>query len=254
VIGQVLVVDDDDVGRKTLAEILRLEGFEVEEASGGREAIRRLSEVAYDVMLLDLKMPDVDGLAVLEVSARDAPETQVIVFTAHGSLESAIQAVRHGAYDYVLKPTSSREILASVRRAIERRQNQHREQEEAVRKAQAPAAVEEEGLHGGEEQVILGGIRLEVERRRLLGRERSVELTPAEMRLLLALWGRQGHLVGYRELVERVQGYRVESWEAAAMVRPVVSRLRRKLLLVGASPGWIVTVRGAGYLLAEGGD
>jgi DNA-binding response OmpR family regulator len=74
------------------------------------------------------------------------------------------------------------------------------------------------------------------------------------MRLLLVLWGRQGHLVGYRELVERVQGYRVESWEAAAMVRPVVSRLRRKLLLVGASPGWIVTVRGAGYLLAEGGD
>jgi DNA-binding response OmpR family regulator len=252
VIGQVLVVDDDDVGRRTLAEILRLEGLEVEEASGGREAIRRLGESAYDVMLLDLKMPEVDGLAVLEVSERGAPDTQVIIFTAHGSLESAIQAVRHGAYDYVLKPTSSREILASVKRAIERRQGLRRDREEAVRKAQPPATAEEGGLHGGEEEVILGEIRLEVERRRLLGRERSVELTPAEMRLLLALRGRQGHLVDHRELVERVQGYQVESWEAAAMVRPVVSRLRRKLLLVGASPGWIVTVRGAGYLLAEG--
>ncbi len=103
-------------------------------------------------------------------------------------------------------------------------------------------------------EVNLGGTRLEVERRRLVGREVAIELTPAEMRLLLALRDRRGHLVSYRELVERVQGYQVEPWEAAAMVRPIVSRLRRKLLMAGASPGLIVTVRGAGYLLLEGRD
>lgn len=110
---RVLVVDDDKVGRATLTEILQLEGFEVEEAEGGKAVIQRLGESDYDVMLLDLKMPDLDGLAVLEASSRLSPETQVIVFTAHGSLDSAIQAVRHGAHDYLLKPASCEDLLAA---------------------------------------------------------------------------------------------------------------------------------------------
>jgi DNA-binding response OmpR family regulator len=242
---RVLVVDDDDVGRMTLTEILDLEGFEVVQAEGGRAALERLREGGYDVMLLDLKMPDLDGVAVLQQSADLAPETEVIVFTAHGSLESAIQAVRHGAYDYLLKPTSTEQILETVRRAAERKEQKARaaraaetgETEAQSARVDLPAEIEFSGLH------------LDVGRRWLECEGGGVELTPAETRLLLTLFRRQGQVVTCEELVREVQGYSVESWEAPAMIRPVISRLRLKLKQAGGNAESIGTVRGTGYLL-----
>ncbi len=248
-----LVVDDDNIGRRTLAEILTLEGFEVVEAEGGRAAIEALGAADFDVVLLDLKMPDVDGLAVLEAASHLAPDAQVVVFTAHGSLGSAIEAVRHGAFDYLLKPLSSRDILACVRRAVEKRRAQVRQQrllahlEQAVRELQAVEDTSDAPV------VTVGAVRLDVSRRRLERGEQSVELTPAELRLFLALYRQRGRVVGFRDLVDQVQGYQVETWEAPAMVRPVVSRLREKLRQVGGSAEWIETVRGSGYLMSEGG-
>jgi DNA-binding response OmpR family regulator len=242
VAARVLVVDDDDVGRMTLTEILHLEGFEVVEAEGGRAALERLREGGYDVMLLDLKMPDLDGVAVLQQTADLAPETEVIVFTAHGSLESAIQAVRHGAYDYLLKPTSTQDILETVRRAAERK-------EQKAKAAEAAAPGIREDLPP---EIELGGLRLDVDRRFLACEAGGVELTPAEMRLLLALFRRQGKVVSCEDLVREVQGYTVEAWEAPAMIRPVISRLRLKLKQAGGSAESIGTVRGTGYLLEAG--
>jgi DNA-binding response OmpR family regulator len=241
---RVLVVDDDDVGRMTLSEILHLEGFEVDEAEGGRAALERLGVGAYDVMLLDLKMPDLDGVAVLQQAAELAPETEVIVFTAHGSMESAIQAVRHGAYDYLLKPTCTQIILESVRRAVERKEEKSRAQT-----GMAPATLDAEGLGP-----ISWRHRLRWDALRHVdgvGREgrTGIELTPAETRLLLALHQRRGHVVTCEELVREVQGYPVESWEAPAMIRPVISRLRLKVKQAGGDPDRIGTVRGSGYLL-----
>lgn len=251
---RVLVVDDDELGRRTLAEILMLEGFDVVEAEGGRAAIEALGFSPFDVVLLDLKMPDVDGVAVLEAASHLAPDAQVIVFTAHGSLESAIEAVRHGAFDYLLKPVSSREIVACVRRAVEKRRSLLRRQrllahlEQAMRELQA-------GEGPGEAHVVtIGEIRLDASRRRLVRGEQEVELTPAELRLLLALHRQRGRVVGYRELVDQVQGYQVEAWEAPAMVRPVVSRLREKLRQVGGEAESIETVRGSGYVLRDSGE
>ncbi|MEW6568352.1 MAG: response regulator transcription factor [Chloroflexota bacterium] len=248
---RVLVVDDDDLGRRTLAEILMLEGFEVVEADGGRAAMERLGEGVFDVVLLDLKMPDVDGLAVLDGASRLSPDTQVIVFTAHGSLESAIQAVRHGAFDYLLKPVSSREILACVRRAVDKRRQQVRRQRLLVHLEQALRELRRTEAPGEAPMLELGELRLDVSRRRLERGEQAIELTPAELRLFLALYRHRGRVVRFTELVDQVQGYQVEAWEAPAMVRPVVSRLREKLRRVGASPECIETVRGSGYLLAE---
>lgn len=242
---RVLVVDDDDVGRMTLSEILHLEGFEVDEAEGGRAALERLGVGAYDVMLLDLKMPDLDGVAVLQQAAELAPETEVIVFTAHGSMESAIQAVRHGAYDYLLKPTSTQSILETVRRAVERKEEKSR-----ALTGMAPATLDAEGL--GPDlpgDIDFDGMHLDVGRRWLEKEGQGIELTPAETRLLLALHQRRGHVVTCEELVREVQGYPVESWEAPAMIRPVISRLRLKLKQAGGNPDRIGTVRGSGYLL-----
>jgi len=247
---RILVVDDDATGRATMAELLRLEGYLVDEASGGRAALERLAVEAYDVMLLDLKMPDLDGVAVLKGAAQIASETQAVVFTAHGSMESAIQAVRHGAYDYLLKPASTAEVVACIARALERGQARARQRRLAEH---AQAALAELGRDGqAAEQIEWAGVTLATSTRRLTGPRGEVELTPAEHRLLLAHLRRRGRVADYGALVDQVQGYRVDAWEAPGMLRPVVSRLRRKVRHVGGPADGIATIRGVGYVLEAG--
>jgi DNA-binding NtrC family response regulator len=112
--GKILVVDDESTARKSWADILRLESYQVATASSGEAAVAALQKETYDIMLLDLRMPGMDGLEVLKSASKIAPDTQIIVLTAHGSLESAIEALRQGAHDYLLKPASPEQVLSSV--------------------------------------------------------------------------------------------------------------------------------------------
>ncbi len=135
--ANILIVDDERTMSASLAEILRLEGYRVQTAGSGEEAIELVSlgteppsavtqratmphgqKQAFDLALVDLKMPGIDGLEVLHFINQNAPETQVILLTAHGSLESAIEALRFGASDYLLKPARPAQILASVRKSL----------------------------------------------------------------------------------------------------------------------------------------
>src|SRR5512137_2859487 len=119
--GRVLVVDDQRNMRVTTAIVLRQAGFEVAEADGGAEALEKLGAEPFDVVLTDLRMGDVDGLDVLRGALEASPSTQVIVMTAFGSIESAVEAVRRGAYDYLTKPFQSDELRVRVEKALERR-------------------------------------------------------------------------------------------------------------------------------------
>src|SRR5512137_1081651 len=119
--GRVLVVDDQRNMRVTTAIVLRQAGFEVAEADGGAEALEKLGAEPFDVVLTDLRMGDVDGLDVLRGALEASPSTQVIVMTAFGSIESAVEAVRRGAYDYLTKPFQSDELRVRVEKALEKR-------------------------------------------------------------------------------------------------------------------------------------
>jgi two-component system response regulator HydG len=119
--GRVLVVDDQRNMRVTTAIVLRQAGFEVTEADGGAEALEKLGAEPFDVVLTDLRMGDVDGLEVLRGALEASPSTQVIVMTAFGSIESAVEAVRRGAYDYLSKPFQSDELRVRVEKALEKR-------------------------------------------------------------------------------------------------------------------------------------
>jgi len=119
--GRVLVVDDQRNMRVTTAIVLRQAGFEVSEADGGAEALEKLGAEPFDVVLTDLRMGDVDGLEVLRGALEASPSTQVIVMTAFGSIESAVEAVRRGAYDYLSKPFQSDELRVRVEKALEKR-------------------------------------------------------------------------------------------------------------------------------------
>jgi len=118
---RVLVVDDDPVACDLLREVLSKEKYEVEVAGGGQEAVERGKEQPFDVVLVDVRMPDLDGLVVLRSLKVVNPETIVIMMTAFGSIETAIEAIKEGAYDYVSKPFKLEEIKLTIRRALEQR-------------------------------------------------------------------------------------------------------------------------------------
>ncbi|MFT3912773.1 MAG: sigma-54 dependent transcriptional regulator [Anaeromyxobacteraceae bacterium] len=119
--GKVLVVDDQKNMRATTAMVLRQAGHAVEEAADGAAAQVRLEAETFDVLLTDLRMPAMDGMALLTSARRIAPETQVIVMTAYGTIESAVEAIRLGAYDFLAKPFKEDELLLRVSKALEKR-------------------------------------------------------------------------------------------------------------------------------------
>jgi two-component system response regulator HydG len=118
--GKILVVDDQRNMRATTAMVLRQAGHAVEEAEDGAEAIRRVESDTYDVVLTDLRMPNLDGMDVLQSVRQGSPETQVIVMTAFGTMESAVEAMRLGA-DFLAKPFKGEELLFRVEKALEKR-------------------------------------------------------------------------------------------------------------------------------------
>ncbi len=118
--GRILVVDDQRNMRATTALLLREEGYQVAEAGGAEEALALLGKESFDLLLTDLKMEPVGGLALLKRGLEAAPNLQVIVMTAYGSIETAVEAMRLGAYDYVTKPFKDGELVHRVQRALER--------------------------------------------------------------------------------------------------------------------------------------
>ncbi len=117
--ASVLVVEDNDLEREITAEILRDEGFRVEEAPVGKRAVELLALGRYDVVVTDLMMPGMSGEELLARVRADYPSTQVIVLTAHGTIESAVQAVKTGAIDYLPKPTDREKLVIAVAKAAE---------------------------------------------------------------------------------------------------------------------------------------
>ncbi len=118
--GRILVVDDQRNMRATTAMLLRAEGYSVQEAGSGDEALNTLAHSPVDLLLTDLKMEPMDGLTLVKKGLEVSPHTQVIVMTAYGSIESAVEAVTAGAYDYVTKPFKEGELVHRVHRALER--------------------------------------------------------------------------------------------------------------------------------------
>ena len=114
----VLVVDDDPFMRELLAEALSEAGYDVISAADGKQALQRLSLNEFEVALIDLSLPDVDGMELVSSTADGSPETQIIIMTGYPSLDSAIEALRQGAQDYLIKPFKIPEVHAAVGRAV----------------------------------------------------------------------------------------------------------------------------------------
>ena len=253
--SRILLVDDEESIRHSLGEILGFEGYDVITAESGEAAILQIQKETFDLVILDLKMPGIDGLEVLNYIHDAAPDTKVILLTAHGFLESAIQALREGAQDYILKPANSSSILDSIERALaQRSETQIRRQlleqlDRSVQRLKDAEGMEKKIVQDQHFLVMENGVMFDVARREILKGSQTIQLTPTESRLMKVLIENRGTVLTHKELVLMVQGYEPKEWEAPVVLRPIISRLRRKLAEIEGGEGWIVNLRGTGYVL-----
>ena len=237
--SNILVVDDEPVARQSLSEILRLEGYAVNAVPNGQAAVEYVRTHPVELVVVDLRMPGMDGLEVVQVVNQISPETEVILLTAFGSTETAIQALRLRVHDYLLKPAPPSQVVNSVKKGLARRDARLK-----ARGGSSTMEVEE----GVAEFSLKDGTHIDLSRRQIRKKDQIIHLTPAEGRLLRVLIENPGRVYSHRELVLLVQGYDTSQREAPEILRPLVSRLRHKLEAFPSLSDRIVSVRGTGYL------
>jgi DNA-binding response OmpR family regulator len=253
-----LLVDDETNIRLTLSALLQRAGYEVTTAGGGAEAINLLDQHSYDLLLVDLKMPGIDGLQVVAAARVRHPDIAIIVLTGHGSLETAIEGMRYNIFDYMLKTSEPAKVVERVRAALQTHA------QEARRKAlldQVGQAVQElrgaGALAGGEtvpsqaeRTITVGALQLDTWRQVATLAGRTLALTPTEFRVLLCLAEHVGTMLSYGQLVKCAQGYETSDLEAGELIKPHIHHLRQKLEPDPSAPRYILNVRGKGYLLS----
>jgi DNA-binding NtrC family response regulator len=120
--GKILVIDDERPIRRTLCEILEFEKFEVDQAENGEQGLKMIQENEYDVILCDIKMPKMDGMEVLEKVKKLDHNPTIVMISGHGTIDTAVDALKKGAFDYLPKPTDLNRLLVTVRNAINKKE------------------------------------------------------------------------------------------------------------------------------------
>ncbi len=274
--ASVLVVDDEAAIRYSVSKTLQRVGYSVREAANGEDALDIIRGETFDVVLTDIRMPPgLDGVELVRRIKDTDPDTIVILMTAYPSLNTAVEALRLGAHDYLIKPSSSVDIRASVQRGIERARNLKRRRAllDAIRSnvvelsraaEETMIALREPGMMDDRQMLpdsmseisvgsvmTLGPLTIYPGRYEISVEDHRIDLTPTEFDLLLYLAAHRGRVVSCHELVREVRGYAVDEAEAREVIRPHVSNLRRKLKGAGQDEDLIVNVRGIGYRLSE---
>ncbi len=233
-----LVVDDEAGIRFFIKETLQRAGHQVTTVSDGEEALEVLRNTAFDLVMLDLKLGGrVDGLKVLEAVRWRWPDAVVLILTAHGSLETAMAAIREGVDRYLLKPLTPKELRSAVQEALEERRDRlDRVQEQAKEQA----ALQK------------GPFRVDLQKHQVSYDEEPLELTPSEFDLLVHLMQNAHRVVPPPELVEVVRDYRPEDlYEARNIIKWYIHRLRQSIEPDPSHPRFIINVRGVGYRFGE---
>jgi two-component system alkaline phosphatase synthesis response regulator PhoP len=272
--AHILVVDDESAIRYSITKTLQRVGYHVDSAASGEEALQLMGRLTFDVILTDIRMPGISGVDLLARVKDEAPDAIVILLTGYASLDTAVESLRLGAHDYLIKPSSSQDIRDSVARGIERAHNLRRRRAllDAIQNNVAELADVSEPVQPAKpahstpsvpqpsqgtpittpvNTMTLGPLTIFPGRYQIAVGEQPIDLTPTEFDLLLYLAVHRGRVVPCHELVREVRGYSIDEPEAREVIRPHISNLRRKLKQSGQDPDLIVNVRGIGYRLAD---
>lgn len=224
--GLILLIEDEPQMRRFLRVTLKSHGYRLLEASGGVEGLREASTRSPDVVLLDLGLPDLDGLEVVN-RLRDWSQVPVIVLSAREQEQDKIRALDAGADDYLTKPFGAGELLARIRVALRHQSGQLGEK--------------------GEPVIVLDNLRIDLASRRVFLNEAEVHLTPIEFRLLAVLVKNAGKVVTHSHLLKEVWG--PPHMNQTQYVRVYMAQLRHKLEADPARPRFFLNEPGVGYRL-----
>jgi DNA-binding response OmpR family regulator len=260
--ARILIVDDERTTRLSLSEIFTLRGATTSTAADGAEAIVQIKQTVFDLIILDVKMPGVSGLQVLDYVQEHAPGTVCILLTAHATIDSAIRALRQGAFDYVLKPAQPKAIIEVVERGLAKRQEFLRrkslvdlmEQTVEAFKANAPAPQTPSvapSTPASSPQLSTGNLMADLHRREAKLDDRLLDLTPTEFDTLVYFIRNAERVVSCRDLVKAVHGYDTTENAARPIMRVHIHRLRQKIEVNAANPERLLTIRSAGYMLTS---
>jgi DNA-binding response OmpR family regulator len=225
----VLLVDDEESVQKLLTYPLEREGYRVVQARDGEEALDRYRETPVDLVILDLMLPRLDGLAVCRRLREERSAVPIIMLTARGDEGDKVLGLELGADDYITKPFSIREFMSRVRALL--------------RRAQLPPLGERADL------IELDGLRIDTARRTVEARGEPVQLTYLEFELLHMLAANPGRVFTRKQLLDELWGG--SEFRDPRTIDVHVRHLREKIERDPAEPEFIFTVRGAGYRFRE---
>jgi DNA-binding response OmpR family regulator len=223
-----LVVDDEQRIAEAVAMNLELEGFQVLTASGGEEALRKVTEEMPEVIILDVMMPEMDGFETLR-RIREISPTPVIMLTVRGDEGDKVRGLDLGADDYMTKPFSPKELVSRVRAVL--------------RRAEMPSPVPKTEIRVDE------NLSIDFNRRKVIVRGSEVHLRPTEFRLLYHLVSNAGQVLTHETLLRRVWGYEYRDEDQYLWL--YITYLRRKLEEDPKHPYYIIGERGIGYRFKE---
>ena len=261
--GHILIIDDEASLRQTLARILQRVGFEVTTTASGQEGITLLSQHAFDLVYLDLRMPEMNGLDVLQQIHARYPDLPVILFTAQPDLHSAVEALRRGATDYLLKPLKPQAVIDRTQAILVNKQKERRKREiqrqiEALQ-AELNTLENESAPHSTQQTASSddrflkrGTLTMDTHTRRVMIHNLVISLSPTSFDYLLVLARHSPNTVDYQTLVTEAQGYETDAREAQELTKWHVHNIRQAMETNEDPQIRIVTIRGAGYRLVIG--
>jgi two-component system KDP operon response regulator KdpE len=223
----ILIIEDELPTRRLLCAALASQGYRLAEAAAGREGLAQAATLRPDLIILDLGLPDIDGLHVIE-QLREWASTPVVVLSARCQEGAKVAALDGGADDYLTKPCGVGELLARMRVALRRAAGAGQKLSEPI--------------------ITIGELRLDLAHRQVSRSGVAVHLTPTEYRLLIALAQHAGKVLTHPQLLKQVWGQTYAN--AAHYVRIYMAHLRRKLEGDPARPRYLLTEPGVGYRLA----
>jgi DNA-binding response OmpR family regulator len=265
--GHILIIDDEATLRQTMARILQREGFEVTTASNGTEGLTLINEHGFDLVFLDIRMPDANGLDLLKTVHAGHPDLPVILFTAQPDLNSAMEAVRSGATDYLLKPLKPELVIERTNTILKSNQKERRKREiqRQIESLQGELTALEKG--GGEEKaasrpeqgpasnerfVRMGALSLDLYARRVTLNDQAVNIPPTSFDYLLVLARHSPAVVDFQTLTAEAQGYETDAREAQELTKWHIHNIRQALEPDPRKPVYVINVRGTGYRLVVG--
>jgi len=247
--AKVLVVEDDPGLGTLISDSLVGSGFSCEISADGADGLQRALSGEFDLCILDINLPRISGLDICGEVKRQFPELPIIILTARGEEAEIVSGLEIGADDYLVKPTTPRELVARVRaRLREQRRIKMRQLASGIAGGAAETAANSE-MPVTKQVISFGELEIDLEKKRISKRGELLDLTPIEFDLIVYLVQRPGKPFERDELLRNVWGTIAESYWPNVNV--LVCRLRKKLEDNPLSPRYLLTVRGRGYRFAE---